>query len=141
MEIDIDLKAIEDIKNKIDLFTKSQEFRLIGQTIYADIKEKFIDEKDVKGKPFAPLKQSTIKQKQRKGKVPYKILRDTGQLLNSLNFTTSGNKISIGYSVPYAKFHQNGTKYMPQRKILPTLDNEIPIDEINDIIKDYFINL
>ena len=125
-------------KQKLDLFTTSQSFRLTAVAIYSDIKEKFTDEKDVNNIPFTLLKNSTIRQKIKQNKVPYKILRDTGQLLNSLNYNISGGNINIGYSVPYAKYHQTGTKHMAQRKILPTETREIPLNEIKDIITEYF---
>ena len=125
-------------KNKLDLFTASQSFRLAAVAIYSDIKEKFTDEKDVNNIPFTPLKNSTIRQKIRQNKTPYKILRDTGQLLNSLNYNISGSNINIGYSVPYAKYIQNGTKHMVKRKILPTETREIPLNEIKGIITEYF---
>jgi phage virion morphogenesis protein len=139
--VNINPKGIDNLKNKIDLFTHSHIPRLIATTIYSDIKEKFIKEEDVNSKRFAPLKPRTIKTKKKQGKIPYKILRDTGQLLNSLNTSITGNNIKIGYSVPYATFHQHGTKYMAQRKILPTEESEIPIGEINDIIVEYFKGL
>ncbi len=134
-------KVTPELQDKINLFTSSESYRLIATTIYSDIKEKFVDEKDVNGKRFAPLKPSTIKQKQSENKIPYRILRDTGQLLNSLNYSISGNEIRIGYAVPYAKYHQFGTKKMAQRKILPTKDEEIPHDEIKQIVYEYFKSL
>jgi phage gpG-like protein len=139
LNVDLHLEAINNLKNKLDLFSHSHIPRLVATTIYADIKEKFVDEKDVKGNKFAPLKHSTIRQKERQHKIPYKILRDTGQLLNSLNYSISGNSIKIGYSVPYAKKHQHGTKHIAQRKILPTDNSEIPLHEINSIITEYFL--
>ena len=131
----IELELKNEIPLKINI--NYQVYNLIGMALYSDIKNKFANEEDVKGKKFAPLKQSTIKQKARKGKIPYKILRDTGQLINSLNYKASGNGVVIGYDVPYAKYHQYGTKYMTQRKILPTLQSEIPLSEVSEIVIDY----
>lgn len=131
IKVDINL----DLPLKLNFNQKV--YNLIGMAVYSHIKENFVNEEDVKGNKFAPLKPSTIKQKQRQGKVPYKILRDTGQLLNSLNYKTIPNGVVIGYDVPYAKFHQYGTKKMAQRKILPTDESEIPIKEIEDIIITY----
>ena len=141
MIVNIDTKGIDNLRNKVNLFTHSYIPRAVAMAIYGDIKEKFDKEKDVNGKRFAPLKASTIRAKKRKGKTDYKILRDTGHLLNSLNTSISGNTIKIGYSVPYATYHQHGTRHMAQRKILPTDESEIPIREINAIITEYFKGL
>ena len=139
--INENIEAFERLKRNVNLFTTPRVSRVIATLVYSDIKTKFEDEKDVKGNQFKPLKASTIRNKQRTNKIPYKILRDTGQLLNSLNYNISHNGIIIGYSVPYAKFHQHGTKKMAQRKILPTDESEIPIKEIRTIIKNYFKEL
>ena len=135
--INEDLTAFERLKKKVNLFTTPAVSNAIAGLIISDIKTKFDKQLDVKGKEFAPLKPSTIKQKKRQGKESYKILRDTGQLLNSLNSHTEFNKIIIGYSVPYAKYHQNGTRKMAQRKILPTEIDEIPSKKIKTIISKY----
>ena len=131
IKVDIDL----DLPLRLNF--NSQVYNLIGMAIYSHIKENFVNEKDVKGKRFAPLKSSTIKQKQRQGKIPYKILRDTGQLLNSLNYKTINNGVVIGYDVPYAIYHEYGTRKMAQRKILPTDESEIPLKEIESIVLSY----
>jgi len=131
IKVDVDL----DLPLKLNF--NSQVYNLIGMAIYSHIKENFVNEKDVKGKRFAPLKQSTIKQKQRQGKIPYKILRDTGQMLNSLNYKTFPGGVVIGYDVPYAIYHEYGTRKMAQRKILPTEIDELPIKEIQDIVLSY----
>ena len=131
IQVDINL----DLPLKLNFNT--QVYNLIGTAVYSHTKENFVNEKDVNGKKFAPLKPSTIRQKQRQGKVPYKILRDTGQLLNSLNYKTIPNGVVIGYDVPYAVYHQFGTRKMAQRKILPTDESEIPMGEIKDIVISY----
>ena len=54
------------------------------------------------------------------------ILRDTGVMFNSLSPGQTGSEtkfevgqITLGTNVPYAKFHQTGTKRMPARPFLP----------------------
>lgn len=60
------------------------------------------------------------------------ILRDTGVLLNSLSphsssgyriFKIENGSVTIGTSVPYAKFHHFGTKRMAMRRLWPPVKN------------------
>lgn len=76
-------------------------------------------------KSWAPLAQSTVESKRRNGLRP-EILRATDALKNSMTKKSSGDAIRIqeptfmvfGTSVPYAGYHQTGTKRMPQRRVL-----------------------
>ena len=138
------LEALKKLDSKISsIYSGGNISRAVAMVIYADIKSKIEAEKDVAGRRFKPLSKRTIKIKKMKGKVPYQIMRDTGELLNSLNYSIGNGYINIGYTVPYAIDHQWGVKKrnLPQRKILPTLESEIPIKKINEIIKDYIAEL
>jgi len=66
------IEALERLKKNVNLFTIPKISKIIAITVISDIKTKYENEKDVKGKKFAPLKPSTIKQKERQGKVPYR---------------------------------------------------------------------
>tara|TARA_Y100001973_G_C5201032_1_gene337693 strand:+ start:2739 stop:3221 length:483 start_codon:yes stop_codon:yes gene_type:complete len=73
---------------------------------------------------WADLRPSTLAKK--KGRAKTKILQDTGRLMGSLTnvkdpeFVAIYNKksISLGTSVPYAKWHHKGTSQMPKRSLL-----------------------
>lgn len=56
-----------------------------------------------------------------------KLLQDTGRL--KLSFIPFANKtdIGIGSELPYAKYHEEGTSRLPQRRMLPshTLDKKL----------------
>ena len=137
VKITENIEALREIQSKINIFTYPQQSRTIAMLIYTDIKNKVTNEKDVSGKRFKPLSKKTVEIKREQGKIPYKIMRDTGELINSLNYSISPTSIKIGYGVPYADKHQFGTKRLPIRKILPTKEDEIPIAKIKRIIKNY----
>jgi phage gpG-like protein len=80
------------------------------------IEAQFANEQDPYGRPWTPLKPSTVK---RKGG-DTRILRETDRMLDSLQIKPmSGAGLSITLDPPYAAFHQVGTKDMPARPILP----------------------
>ena len=111
----------------------------VGQSIKSNILLNWKQGKDPGGKAWAPLAPSTIRAKRRKsGKVV--MLVDTGNLKNSLNYRAETNKVRIGYSVKYSIFHQLGTRFMPQRKILPTDESEIDLEEIKEILLDAILS-
>ena len=104
---------------------------LLGQVALAHVKKAFVTKAaggtDEAGDRWEPLGQDTIDGR-RVGRgvgVP-QILRDTGVLLNSLSPGGPGNLIdaipggvSIGTSVPYARYHHEGTKTIPARRLWP----------------------
>jgi len=69
---------------------------------------------------WAPLAPSTLAEKFRKGLPLHPLIR-TGKLVNSLAHRPlkvehmTGSQVTAGTDVPYAKFHQTGTRYMPRR--------------------------
>lgn len=70
------------------------------------------------GGPWAPLAESTIKDKQRQGYGMMPIMWRTGALADSLAekdapgnvFVTTPESVTVGTSVYYAQFHQHGSK-------------------------------
>lgn len=76
------------------------------------------------GARWAPLAESTIREKQRRG-FPRKPLVRTGSMRDAVRFRHIGqgrrNRGVIElhrHVIPYASFHQHGTRNMPQRRIL-----------------------
>jgi len=140
MELSFSLPANAfDVIDKLDEKVKNVDkdvMGLIGQLVTSDISLNFRDEKDPKGDKWKPLKDSTIRAKIKKSGV-VRMLQDTGTLKNSLHYNAKDNEVRIGYTAKYSIFHQLGTKYMPQRKILPTELDEIDINSINNILQNY----
>ena len=61
-----------------------------------------------------------------------KLLQNTGFLRASFRSTFDKDTVSIGSDVPYARYHEEGTKTLPQRRMLPH-----EADVIVDVLKIY----
>ena len=86
---------------------------------------------------WKPLKASTVKQRRKgKGKGSAKILRDTGNLQLRWNRRIRNKEASLRSAVGYSKYHEEGTKHIPKRKIFPTERQAIKI--IEPIFKGHF---
>jgi phage gpG-like protein len=95
------------------------------------------------GVAWAPLKESTLERRRRKGIEHEEILKQTESLLESLTpdqnnavdavriagqvFEYAVGSITVGTDIPYADYHQNGTAYMPPRPIVP-LSGDLPVE-------------
>jgi phage virion morphogenesis protein len=73
----------------------------------------------VAGRPkmWKPLSTAYGVRKLKSGYSPLPLTR-TGQLRRSITFRVRGRKLSVGTSVPYAPYHQFGTRRMPSRPYL-----------------------
>lgn len=68
---------------------------------------------------WAPLKASTAKQKARQGYSPMPLVR-TGHYRQSFRPFYDNDTAGTGSEVPYSKYHETGTKNLPQRAALPS---------------------
>lgn len=70
------------------------------------------------GKPWANLKMDTVKQKMRIGR-NVDILQRTGRMRRGFAITKlTNNELNVENSVLYFRYHQLGTRKMPQRQML-----------------------
>lgn len=67
---------------------------------------------------WAPLAESTIKNKASHGYATPKPLLRTGQLRNSIEYTASGNHGEVGSDDPVAAWQELGTSRIPARSFL-----------------------
>jgi phage gpG-like protein len=67
---------------------------------------------------WAPLKPSTLKEKQRKGYSSTPLTR-TGHYRQSFRSFYDNDQAGVGSEVPYSKYHETGTRFLPQRAALP----------------------
>lgn len=59
------------------------------------------------------------------------LLRDTGNLYNSINFAVTGDEVEVDCDAEYGHYHNEGTSRLPQREFLNlTFEDEIEIDKI-----------
>lgn len=81
------------------------------------------------GHRWAPWALSTLIARLRKGNAGKGLMDDTGHLRevllrpratdNRLRAIAGGIRLALNVGVPYAKFHQFGTKHMPVRQVIP----------------------
>lgn len=88
---------------------------IVGETTIDLIQQGFDDEKNPYGEPWAPLKA-------REGR----ILRDRGLLYRNWHWAVTGGGVEVSSGQEYASFHQDGTKKMVARKMVPDPGQELP---------------
>ena|SRR3990167_6182410 len=82
------------------------------------------------GRPkWRPLAKSTLKRKLSQGLSPLPLTGRTGRLQSQITYKIFKNKFSIGTSIPYAPYHQFGTRSIPQRKFLIFQDEDLKLIE------------
>lgn len=108
----------------------SPAFMAIGDLIIAETREQFASEGGHASGGWRALKASTLDRKRRLG-LRLEILRATDTLLHSLTvkgdpnmiFQSSPTELVFGTRVPYAEYHQTGTRTMPRRRPLELTEN------------------
>lgn len=109
-------------------------YRGIGEVLQTSINFQFEQEGAYFGSKWAPLAPSTIAQRQRRGRWPGKILQVDGGLASRFTYSISGNSVTIGTNVEYAKYLHHGTRRMPARPLFASLlTNEVK-EEIRFVI-------
>lgn len=107
-----------------DSFVSVKDAKEIGARLHDLVMRSFETSTDPYGKKWAPIKH-------RKGQP----LRDTGILMNSINFESKKGQLKIGTNVEYASYHNLGTNHIKQRMYIPTDSNKLP-DSYNNVIID-----
>lgn len=97
-------------------------FESIGELLIAETKLQFATQGQHASGGWKPLKQATLDRKRRKG-LRLQILQETGALMDSMTergdanmvFAPTQTSLVFGSKLPYAKYHQTGTRNMPRR--------------------------
>jgi phage gpG-like protein len=130
IQITFDVSGIATVQQKFatygaDVKDLSVPFTEIADDLQADFTLNMATEGALFGGGWAPLAPSTIADRVRKGYGAGPILYRTGALANSLSGDNSGAikevtpaSVTVGTAVPYAGYHQTGTKKMPMRRII-----------------------
>ena len=93
----------------------------------------FAQESDPDGKPWAPLKPSTLR-----SKATSAILRESGATAGSIMMKgPSGNAVTVSVGTEQAIYHQTGTSKMAQRKIIGISESK-HVPRIQKIFESYF---
>ena len=82
-------------------------FELIGDDMVDHITDLFRQERTPDGEPWAELSEVT---KMRRRGTEYNILRDTGILSNSIDFTATGKSVEVGSPMEYAATQNYGAQ-------------------------------
>ena len=120
MNITIDITdnldaALDGIIKKID---RSKIAEAAGYALANMAKDSFEDE-SLRPKPWAPLKEATVRRKAREGKSE-NILKENLFLYKAIMAQNSGDgSVDVTAGVPYGVHHQFGTKNMPARPFMP----------------------
>lgn len=89
------------------------------------------------GRPaWKPLSPAYLRWKLRNRYSPLPLIR-TGALKQSITYRVTRNKLSIGTSIPYAGYHQFGTRTIPKRKFL--LFQKEDIEGLNNLIAKHMV--
>lgn len=119
----------------------SPVMRDIGQGLEREIINRFMGQRDPNGAAWHPLAKSTLLNRAKTG-AKGGILEHYGTMLQSLSFEAGSNSVRVGFTQPYAVYHEFGTKKMPRRGMLFSDENTGTLgasDEalVLDLIGDY----
>lgn len=102
----------------------------LRQTMKHRVDERFAKKRDPDGIRWKNWAPSTAADREEEGGVAYKsgrisLLQYTGAMQGSFFAKTRGGIVSVGFGVPYAKYHETGTRkkgsnqeHMPARRVL-----------------------
>lgn len=134
----------------------------IATALEAGVEKRFETATDPAGRPWAPLKPSTLAAYLARGKgnrkkdgslskkgrerlASRRPLYDTGDLLRSVSSSFTRSEARVGFAVDYAAYHEYGTKKMPRRGLLMAdpaartlgeVDRQAVLDIIREALQD-----
>ncbi len=131
-------KIESDINLVIDFETiRDETLRQMGTAVSDDIKDKMNNQVQIDGTPYAPLAQSTVKQKRSKGySEPTKRLIATGRLRNAIVMDVDKKVGTVTLLPPLnraeiAYYQQTGTSRIPKTTFFAISDDaQKKLDEI-----------
>lgn len=105
------VRALDDVQAKLRNFRPA--LGEVGAYLERKAKLRFVKQQAPDGTKWAPLKPSTLLSKKTRT-----ILRETGNLVNSIAFNVGADEVRIKPSAEYGIFHQTGTKNMVARPFM-----------------------
>lgn len=119
VSIGMDAKQLREIKKRL----RDCERPLVTFTRekVKEVEKQFSSMVDPDGKPWKPLKASTVRSKRQNKD---KILTHTGKMSKSIRRKTSKLSFEIKVDTDYAIYHQLGTKKMAKREILKITESD-----------------
>lgn len=105
------VRALDDVQSRLKNFRPA--LGEVGAYLERKAKLRFVKQQAPDGTKWAPLKPSTLLSKKTNT-----ILRETGNLVNSIAFNVGADEVRIKPSAEYGIFHQTGTKNMVARPFM-----------------------
>lgn len=139
--VTLEQRAMQDVLQR--LLARTSDLRPamagIGMELENRIRDRIDTQTDPAGRAWIGWADSTIARYPQDGH--RRVLDRYGDMIRSLSYRADSSSVSVGFSQPYAAFHEFGTQRMPRRGLL-TIDPErgqlAPGDEqaILDILYD-----
>jgi len=126
-----DFAGLAELRRRVDEVAKKGVLdklaKVMGETAVKLVQDEFKRSINPAGEPWAPVVRNRRKdrlarqRRARRGRAVRadKPLVDTGVLKGSISNQTTGRTVRIVLPVPYASFHQYGTKHIRRRQIVP----------------------
>lgn len=80
----------------------------VAEHLLNTTRDRFRDQADPEGVPWARLRSATIRQRERRKFTPIQILTRRSELRSSINSAVGADQVSIGTPVKHAAIHQFG---------------------------------
>ena len=146
MSFSFDIKNAQFIKYLNGSISKANNLspvmEEIGSELESEVRLSFEQEQTPYGEPWKALSASTQESRRSgKGSGSNKILRDTGDLFNSITHEAGRSEVEVGASKEYGAVHQEGSDDIPARIFLPTEEDGLPKDwedAIDEIVIEHF---
>ena len=114
------LHGLGGLKRRLALMAnpkkERQALNAIARYIHRQTMQRFETETDPWGRPWAPLKPSTLARRRHGGD---RILQDTGRLKGGYHWLVRGDTAVVRAGVYYAAYHQFGTRTRTGRQLIP----------------------
>jgi phage virion morphogenesis protein len=109
------VQALQELQRRLHDMTPAM--RDIGQGLESAVSMRFATQTDPNGRAWDDLRPSTIAAKAKAGKAGNKLVF-MGDMLAGLSWQASADSARVGFNVPYAAYHEWGTRKMVRRGLL-----------------------
>ena len=140
LAIDIDdqqvLAVLRQLADRLDDLTPALDD--VGAALESRVQQRFDLKQDPEGNPWAAWAPSTAELRAKQGRGS--LLELTRRMRNSLNHQATRDEVKVGFGVPYAIYHEYGTRRMPRRGLLLTKSQELAPDDqrlVLEILEEY----
>lgn len=145
VEVELKDNALRDALLRASDVDLAPFWRDVGEHVLRRTQDRFDRQEAPDGTPWAPLAESTLKQKRKKGKPDTKLLYDGDLRRFRYQVSEDGQELLVGSGVIHAGYHQTGTKNKDKSERMPArpfvgLENGDE-DVILDILRDHLARI